>query len=130
MGNEIVTIPSRHDYASTVSRAEAEIDGRGLRLVARIDHAVLAAEAGMHLRPTLVLIFGNPKAGTPLMVAAPTLGLDLPLRILVWQDDEGTVYVTYATMSSIAQRHGLGESDPRAGVFDAMLASLAGAITG
>jgi uncharacterized protein (DUF302 family) len=129
METGLVTASSSYDYDSLVHRADKAIAERGLTLFAHIDHAALAADAGLHLRPTIVLMFGNPKGGTPVMEAAPTLAIDLPLKLLIWQDDEGTAHVTYTTMTFLAHRHGLAETDPRVGTFDALLASLANEIT-
>ena len=85
----LVTIESRFDPEATMDRLVAAVTARGMAVLARIDHAKAAAEAEMALRPTEVLSFGNPKAGTPLMQAVQTIGIDLPLKALVWKDGEG-----------------------------------------
>ena len=103
----LTTIPSNHGPKETMDRLEAEIKARGMVVFARIDHAAGAAQAGLSLRPTEVLIFGNAKAGTPLMQAEQTIGIDLPLRALVWQDANGKVWLSYNEPSWLAQRHGL-----------------------
>src|SRR5258705_13341116 len=91
----------------TMDRLAAVVTDQGMTVLARIDHAAAAAKAGMELRPTEVLIFGNPKAGTPLMQAAQTIGIDLPLKALVWQDGSGDMWLSYNDPSWFAKRHGL-----------------------
>jgi len=103
----LTTIPSNHGPKETMDRLEAEIKARGMVVFARIDHAAGAAQAGLSLRPTEVLIFGNAKAGTPLMQAEQTIGIDLPLKALVWQDANGKVWLSYNEPNWLAQRHGL-----------------------
>lgn len=105
--NGIVTRPSRFPFDETVSRLTALIENKGAKLFAVIDHAGEAARAGLQMPPTKVLVFGSPKAGTPLMLAAPSLALDLPLKILVWQGQEGSTWMTYNTAEFLARRHGL-----------------------
>ena len=96
----------------TADRLEAAIRARGLTLFARIDHAAGAADAGLKLRPTELLIFGNAKGGTPLMQAAQSIGIDLPLRALVWQDAAGDTWVGTNDPAWLAQRHGIGAEAP------------------
>ena len=103
----LTTIPSNHGPKETMDRLEAEIKARGMVVFARIDHAAGAAQAGLSLRPTEVLIFGNAKAGTPLMQAEQTIGIDLPLKALVWEDANGKVWLSYNELNWLAQRHGL-----------------------
>ena len=91
--NGLVTTRSRHDAKTTMDRLEAAVKGAGMTVFARIDHAAGAAAVGMNLRPTEVLIFGNARAGTPLMQAQPTIGIDLPLKALVWEDAEGKSWI-------------------------------------
>jgi uncharacterized protein (DUF302 family) len=91
-----------------MDRLEIEIKSKGLTVFARIDHAEGAAAIGMSLRPTELIIFGNAKGGTPLMQANQTVGIDLPLKVLVYQDDDGKTWLAYNNPSWIAQRHGLG----------------------
>jgi len=102
------TIKSGYGPADTIDRLEAELGARGMTVFARIDHAAGAAAVGLALRPTVVLIFGNAKAGTPLMQAAQTVGLDLPLKILVWQDAAGSTWTSYNDPAWLAKRHALG----------------------
>jgi uncharacterized protein (DUF302 family) len=118
----LTTIPSNHGPKETMDRLEAEIKARGMVVFARIDHAAGAAQAGLSLRPTEVLIFGNAKAGTPLMQAEQTIGIDLPLRALVWQDANGKVWLSYNEPSWLAQRHGLAAATKAA--VDAMADGL------
>jgi uncharacterized protein (DUF302 family) len=108
MADGLTTIPSRHGPKETMDRLEADVRSRGLTVFARIDHAAGAAEAGLPLRPTELLIFGNANGGTPLMQAAQAVGIDLPLKALVWQDADGKVWLSYNEPSWVAQRHGLG----------------------
>jgi uncharacterized protein (DUF302 family) len=104
---DLVTLSGSHGSAGTVERLKALLARKGIELFARIDHAVAARGVGLSLRPTQVLIFGNPKAGTPLMQVRQTLGLDLPLRILVWEDEAGRVWLTYRRVESLARQHHL-----------------------
>ena len=94
----------------TFKRLEATVLGRGLSILARIDHGGDAAKVGLKMRPTQLLIFGNPKAGTPLMIASPTLAIDLPLKALVWEDGEGKVWVTYNSPEYLKQRHNIPDA--------------------
>jgi len=106
--NGLVTLPSAHDFVTTLGRLTAVLEAKGLAIFARIDHAAGAASVGLALRPTTLLVFGNPTGGTPLMQAAQTAGIDLPLKALVWQDAGGSVLVTYNDPGWIAARHQLG----------------------
>src|ERR1700693_135503 len=102
----LTTIPSSCGPQDTMSRLEAAVKARGMTVFARIDHAAGATGAGLSLRPTEVLIFGNAKAGTPLMQSVQTVGLDLPLKALVWQDASGKTWLSYNDPSWLAKRHG------------------------
>jgi uncharacterized protein (DUF302 family) len=102
----LVAIKSPHNPKDTMDRLEALLKQKGLTIFARIDHAVGAARVGQVLRPTEVLIFGNPQGGTPFMQCAQTVGIDLPLKALVWQDASGQVWLGYNDPSFLAQRHG------------------------
>jgi uncharacterized protein (DUF302 family) len=104
----LVTCISKFGPKETMDRLAAAVTTRGISIMARIDHAAAAAEIGMELRPTEVLIFGNPRAGTPLMQAVQTVGIDLPLKALVWQDEGGTTWLAYNDPQWLAQRHGVG----------------------
>lgn len=109
----IVSQPSPHSVAETVERLEAALRGRSITVFARIDHAAEAATVGLALPPTQVVIFGNPRAGTPLMIATPAIALDLPLRVLVQQDAAGKVTVSYQTARFLQQRYGLDDEQAR-----------------
>ena len=104
----LITLPSNYGPKETMDRLEAEIRARGIVVFARVDHSAGAAQVGLSLRPTEVLIFGNAKAGTPLMQAVQTIGIDLPLKALVWQDVSGTTWLSYNDPNWLAKRHGLG----------------------
>ena len=114
----------------TVDRAVAAISDLGMTVVARIDHAAAAAKAGLELRPTEVLIFGNPKAGTPLMQAAQTMGIDLPLKILIWRDEQDKTWLAYNDPHWLADRHGVAAANTA--ILEAMaraLSSIAAKVT-
>jgi uncharacterized protein (DUF302 family) len=104
----LVTIPSRYPVAETMLRLAAAVAARNMLVFARIDHADGAAKMGQRLRPTELLIFGHPKGGTPLMQDRQTVGIDLPLKALAWEDAEGKVWLTLNGASWVAERHGLG----------------------
>jgi uncharacterized protein (DUF302 family) len=126
MADGLTTIPSKHGPKETMDRLEADVRSRGLTVFARIDHAAGAAEAGLPLRPTELLIFGNAKGGTPLMQAGQAIGIDLPLKVLVWQDADGAVWLSYNEPSWIAQRHGLSAaSEGTVHAFTAAISALA-----
>ncbi|MGA9264905.1 MAG: DUF302 domain-containing protein [Rhodomicrobium sp.] len=103
----LLDIISKSGFQETITRLKEGIASRGLTLFAVIDHAKGAEEAGLVLRPTTVLIFGNAKGGTPLMQANQTVGLDLPLRALVWEDGKGQTWISYNDPVWLAQRHAL-----------------------
>jgi uncharacterized protein (DUF302 family) len=104
-GDGIVTVPSHHSVDDTVSKLRDILQAKGVKLFALVDHSGEAESAGMKMPPTRLLIFGNPKAGTPLMLAAPTVAIDLPLKILVWEDVDGKVWVSYNDPAYLAARH-------------------------
>ena len=107
--NGIVSIPSHHTVDETAERVEKALQAKGVKLFALIDHSGEAARAGMQMRPTKLLIFGNPKAGTPLMVAAPGMAIDLPMKLLIAEDADGKVWISYNAPSYISARHGLSQ---------------------
>ena len=121
--NGLVTLPSEYPVAETIDRLAALATARGLHIFARVDHADGAAKAGMSLRPTQLLIFGNPTGGTPLMQDKQTSGIDLPVKALAWEDAESRVWLAYNDAAWIAQRHGLGAESRKA--VEAMAAGLA-----
>lgn len=125
----LVSVVSRHDVATTTDKLIAALEEKGLSLFSRIDHAAGAAQAGMSLAPTQLVIFGSPKVGTALMNCGQTAGIDLPLKALIWQDAEGVVRLGYNSPDWLAGRHGLtGCEQVVAKVTDA-LAGLAEAAT-
>jgi uncharacterized protein (DUF302 family) len=114
---------SLYDAQETMERLVAAITGRGMVILARIDHAAAATQAGLTLRPTELVIFGNARAGTPLMQAAQTIGIDLPLKALVWQDESGRIWLAYYDPAWLGARH---EVPAAAGpVIRAMIEALA-----
>lgn len=102
----LISVASPHTAAVTMNKLEAVVKERGLNVFARIDHAAGATKIGKTLRPTELLIFGNPQGGTPLMECAQTTGIDLPLKALVWQDEAGKVMLSYNDPAFLAKRHG------------------------
>ena len=105
--NGIVNQPSNHSVDVTVDRLKNMLQSKGITLFALIDHSGEAAKVGMKMPPTKLLIFGSPKAGTPLMLAAPSIAIDLPLKILVWEDDQGKIWLSYNSPEYLQKRHGL-----------------------
>jgi len=105
--NGIVTIQSRQSVDQIVRKVEEILQAKGVKLFALIDHSGEAEKAGMPMRPTKLLIFGSPKAGTPLMLASPSVAIDLPLKILVWEDADGSARISYNSSSYLQARHGL-----------------------
>lgn len=103
----LTTVPSRFTPKETMGRLEAEIQAKKLTIFARIDHAAGAAEVGLALQPTELIIFGNARGGTPLMQSVQTIGIDLPLKALVWEDAAGKTWISYNEPGWIAQRHGI-----------------------
>jgi uncharacterized protein (DUF302 family)/uncharacterized membrane protein YidH (DUF202 family) len=103
----IVTIPSHQSVDQTVRKLEGILQAKGVKLFALVDHSGEAEKAGLSMRPTKLLIFGNPKAGTPLMLASPGIAIDLPLKILVWEDAGGKVWLSYNAAEYLAERHHL-----------------------
>jgi uncharacterized protein (DUF302 family) len=119
---------SRYSYSETVTRLSKAMVDAGNTVFGTIDQSRAATEVGLTLRPTTLIIFGNPKAGTPLMDAYPLVGLELPLKMLVWQEG-ATVNVAYTPMSEIAQRYGITGRDAQIAAIDHALDSLSSAVT-
>lgn len=132
MATGLVTVSSVHGFDETLERLIEAIGQGGAEVFARIDHAANAKAAGMDLRPTIALVFGAGKAGTPLMQAERSLGLDLPLRALVYEDARGRIWVAYNCPDWIAERHGLdpGAFSPVAGMTRFLEAAVAHATGG
>jgi len=101
----LITVQSKIGPKETMDRLETEVKAHGMSVFARIDHAALAAEVGLTLRPTKLIVFGNPRGGTPLMQASQTIGIDLPLKALVWQDASGKTWLSYNEPEWLANRH-------------------------
>lgn len=105
--NGIVKVPSKYSVSETLERLEALLKSRGLTVFARIDFSGDAAKVGLHMPATQLLIFGNPKSGTPLMIASPSIALDLPLKALAWEDAQGKAWLSYNAPEYLTQRHGV-----------------------
>jgi uncharacterized protein (DUF302 family) len=103
--NGLVHVASSHTVSETLKKLQTAIGTRGLKVFALIDHSGEAEKAGLKMRPTQLLIFGSPKGGTPLMVVAPSLAIDLPLKVLVWEDVDGKVWISYNSPEYLQQRH-------------------------
>jgi uncharacterized protein (DUF302 family) len=116
-GAGLTHLPSPYSVADTLKLLESVIASKGLTIFARIDHSGEAAKVGLTMQPTELLLFGSPKSGTPLMIASPTLAIDLPLKALVWQDVEGAVWLSYNSPEYLQQRHT---------VPDALIKNIAG----
>ncbi len=128
-GAGIVTLRSANDFTGTVSRLRAAIGAKGLKIFAAIDHQANAKGAGLTMRPEMVELFGNPALGTPLMKARPTIGLDLPQRVLVYNDETGATWLAYNDPAWLAARHGVTGQDEAVGKIAAALRDFARAAT-
>jgi uncharacterized protein (DUF302 family) len=106
-GSGIVDIRSNHSVDETVERLKGILEAKSIALFALVDHSGEAEKVGMKMRPTKLLIFGSPKAGTPVMLAAPSIAIDLPLKILIWEDNHGKVWLSYNSPDYLKQRHDL-----------------------
>lgn len=127
----LFTLPSAYSVDDTISRFEAALQAKGVTLFAKIDHGAGAVEAGMTLRPTFLLIFGTPRGGTPLMQINQKVGIDLPLKALIWQDADEKVWLTYNDPAWLASRHRLGvEAEEAVAALENALAGLARGATG
>lgn len=120
-GADMIVKKSATDFSTTVQHLQADIEKRGATIIATVDHAAAAKAKGLELRPTTVIIFGNPVLGTPLMVEQQSAGLDLPLRVLIWEDASGNVQIGYWPPSRITDAHGI---ENRGEVTDKMAAAL------
>src|SRR5437660_12856846 len=109
--NGLTSVASSFGPKETMDRLETEIRAQGMAVFARIDHAAGAAEVGLTLRPTELIVFGNARGGTPLMQSEQTVGIDLPLKALVWQDAAGKTFISYNEPSWMAQRHGVANAE-------------------
>src|SRR5215470_8386378 len=124
--NGIVDVPSKHSVDETVDRVKNILQSKGIALFCLIDHSGEAAKVGLKMPLTKLLIFGSPKAGTPLMLAAPSIAIDLPLKILVWQDANGKVWLSYNSPEYLKERHGLpADLLPNIAVVETLAANAA-----
>ena len=128
-GEGLVTVRSAHTVDSTMQRLVAALERKGMRIFARVNHTKGARGIGKELRPTELLIFGNPKAGTPLMQCAQTAAIDLPQKALVWEDADGQVWLAYNAPTYLAQRHGMTGCEDAVRKVGKALASFARAAT-
>ena len=126
----LTSIRSRFGPKETMDRLQAEIRAQGMTVFARIDHAAGAAEVGLTLPPTKLIIFGNARGGTSLMQASQTAGIDLPLKALVWQDAAGKTWISYNEPSWIAQRHSVANAEPVVSKMAAALSAMSKAAAG
>lgn len=126
---DMITKTSAHSVAETIDRLAAAVEKAGAKVFARVDHAKGAASVGADLRPTQMLMFGNPKLGTPAMQAGQSMGLDLPLRVVAWQQEDGTVMVGYHDPAAVAALHGLPGDHPTIAKMTGALGKLTGAAT-
>lgn len=126
---DLVTKTSAHSVAETMDRLAAAVEKAGAKVFARVDHAAGAEKVGAELRPTQMLMFGNPKLGTPAIQASQTMGLDLPLRVVAWEDADGKVHVAYHDPADLAALHGLPADAPVIGKMQGALGKLTGAAT-
>ena len=121
--------PSNHSVKETVDRLTAALKGKGITPIARVDHAAAAKAAGLELKPTEVLLFGNPRLGTPLMQASRHIAIDLPMKVLVWEDDAGKVWIGYTTPDTLKARYKIDGKDDVlktiAGVLEAFTSAAA-----
>lgn len=129
MDNGLITMESRRSVPDTVDGLATIVREKGLTVFARIDHAANARAAGLDLRPTEMIMFGNPQAGTPLMQNAQTAGIDLPVRVVVWQDESGKVWLSYNDPKWMARRHGIAEDAQMIAAIDAGMKLVCGYAT-
>jgi uncharacterized protein (DUF302 family)/uncharacterized membrane protein YidH (DUF202 family) len=124
--NGIINKASNHSVDETVEKLKGILQAKGVTLFALVDHSGEAEKVGMKMRPTKLLIFGNPKGGTPIMLAAPSAAIDLPLKILVWEDAQGKVWASYNSPAYLQQRHGIPQDLlPNIAVVDALASNVA-----
>jgi len=122
----LINRPSKHSVDETLDRLKRTLQAKGVTVFALVDHSGEAERVGLKMRPTKLVIFGNPKAGTPLMLAAPSIAIDLPLKILIWEDGEGKVWVSFNSPAYLQERHGLPrELLPAIAVVEALAGAAA-----
>lgn len=130
LSQTLATVESRFAVKETSDRLAAELEKRGIRIAARIDHAAAAKAAGLEMPPTEVIMFGNPRLGTPLMLAQPLVAIELPMKMLIWQDVTGKVMIGYAPPSALKERYRITGQDEPLTAMDGALAGLAKAAGG
>jgi uncharacterized protein (DUF302 family) len=108
--NGMIHLSSSRSVSETLARLETIVQGKGLTILARIDHSGDAGKAGLTMQPTKLLIFGNAEAGTPLMIASPSVAIDLPLKALVWQDEDSKVWLSYNSPNYLKERHAIPDN--------------------
>lgn len=123
LSQPLTIVESRFAFKETGDRLANELEKRGIRIAARIDHAAGARSVGLDMMPTEVIVFGNPRLGTPLMLAQPTVAIDLPMKMLIWQDKAGKVMVGYTSAAALKERHQISGQDE---VLKAMEGALSG----
>ena len=127
---ELISIKSKHSVDVTLDRLEAALEKAGATIFARVDHAAGAEKVGLDLRPTQMLLFGNPKLGTPAMQGAQSMGLDLPMRMVAWEDESGAVFIAYRDPAEAAKLHGLPADAPVIAKMQGALGKLSGVAAG
>jgi uncharacterized protein (DUF302 family) len=125
----LVNVASAHSASETLQRFEKILHAKGVEVFAKVDHAQGAKSVGMTLRPTTVILFGNAQVGTPLMQSRQTAGIDLPLKALIWEDENGKVWLAYNRADYVARRHGIADKDETVNAMNAALEALARAAT-
>lgn len=125
----LVSVKSNHDVVTTANRLESALKEKNVNVFARIDHAAGAQRVGQELKPTLLIIFGNPAMGTPLIQRSRSMGIDLPLKALIWEDDAGQVWFTYNAPDYLARRHGITEMGEAIQKMEQALSNFAQAAT-
>ena len=125
----VVRVKSAYSFQDTVERLKRDIAAKGIRFFSEIDQAKLAADAGIKLNPSTLLVFGNPPLGTQFITANPNAGLDWPVRLLVLQDDSGTVWTVYTDFAWIAVRHGIVNRDEQFKMASMVIASITSSVT-
>jgi len=125
-GNGLVDLPSKHSVDETLDKLRGILASKSIALFTIVDHSGEAAKVGMKMLPTKLVIFGNPKAGTPVMIASPSSAIDLPLKILIWEDDHGKVWITYNSPAYLQQRHNVpAEVLPNISVIEVLAKAVA-----
>ena len=123
LAQPLVARESKFSVKETIDRLAAEIEKRGMKVAVRVDHSAAAKAAGMEMPPTEVVMFGNPKLGTPLMLSAPSIAIDLPMRMVAWQDKAGKVWIGYTAPDALKERHRIADRDE---IFKTMAGALEG----